>query len=169
VGARAEKNSRSRAFDNLSPELCQMLVSMPHNSQYIFSCSKIPLTKEDRKEHTRHLKRQKGLLGKQRNRIAAKLKNPRISEISYCSLRHYKATQLYHQTKDVLYVMKYLGHRNIKNTLVYIDLEKLSYPHGGEDYHAKIAKTEAEALQLVEAGFDFVCSMGDAKLFRKRK
>jgi integrase len=164
-----EKNSRSRAFDNISPELCQMLLSLPHNSQYIFSCSKTPLSKEDWKEHVRHLQRQKGLLGKQRSRIALKLKNPRIAEISYCSCRHYKATQLYHQTKDILYVMKFLGHRNIKNTLIYIDLDKLSYPHGGENYHAKTAKTETEALQLVEAGFDYVCSMGEVKLFRKRK
>jgi integrase len=164
-----EKNSRSRAFDDLSPELCQMLISLPHNSQYIFSCNKIQLTKEDRKMHMQHLKRQKGLLGKQRHRIALKLKNPRINKISYCSCRHYKATQLYHQTKDILYVMKFLGHRSIKNTLVYIDLEKISYPHGGDDYTAKLAKTEVEALQLVEAGFEYVCSMGESKIFRKRK
>jgi len=65
--------------------------------------------------------------------------------------------------------MKFLGHRDIRNTLIYIDIEKLCYPHGGEDYHAKTARNEAEALQLIEAGFDFVCSMGEVKLFRKRK
>jgi hypothetical protein len=26
-----------------------------------------------------------------------------------------------------------------------------------------------EALQLIKAGFDFVCDMGEVKLFRKRK
>ena len=31
------------------------------------------------------------------------------------------------------------------------------------------AKTEAEALQLIEAGFEYVCDIGDAKIFRKRK
>jgi len=165
-----EKNSRPRAFDNLSPELCQMLLALPHNSNYIFTCSREPLTvKEDRKTHMRLFKRQKGILTKQRQRIAIKLKNPRITEISYCSCRHWKATQLYHQTKDILYVMKFLGHRNIKNTLVYIDLERLAYPNGGDDYTSKAARTEPEALSLIEAGFEYVCDFQNAKLFRKRK
>jgi integrase len=163
-----EKNSRARIFE-ISPELTQMLLSLPKNSQYIFSCCKEPIGKEDRKTHMRHLRRQKGLLGHQRKRIAEKLKNPRILEIHYHSFRHWKATQLYHQTKDILYVMKFLGHRSIKNTLVYIDLESVCFPHGGDDYHAKTARTEAEALKLIEAGFDYVCSIGEAKLFRKRK
>jgi integrase len=163
-----EKNSRSRAFE-VSAELCQMLLSLPHNSQYIFSCSREPLTKEDRRSHLNHLTRQKGLLSHQRRRTAEKLKNPRIAEINYHSLRHWKATQLYHQTKDVLYVMKFLGHRDVKNTLIYIDLESVCYSKGGEDYHAKTARTETEAIQLVEAGFEYVCDIGEVKLFRKRK
>ena len=65
--------------------------------------------------------------------------------------------------------MKYLGHRSIKNTLLYIDLESIAYPHDGDDYHAKTARTETEALKLVEAGFEYVCSMREVKLFRKRK
>lgn len=84
-------------------------------------------------------------------------------------MRHWKATQLYHQTKDVLYVMKFLGHRDVKNTLIYIDLESVGYSKGGENYHAKTAKTETEAIQLVEAGFEYVCDIGEVKLFRKRK
>ena len=55
------------------------------------------------------------------------------------------------------------------NTLVYIDLETVCFPHGGDDYHARTARTEAEALKLIEAGFEYVCDIGDAKLFRKRK
>jgi hypothetical protein len=147
-----------------------MLVSLPRNSQYIFTTRKQPGdAKEDRKTHMRLLMRQKGILGKQRLRVANKLKNPRIAEISYRTCRHWKATELYHKTKDILYVMKFLGHRNIKNTLIYIDLERISYPNGGEDFTAKVAKSETEALQLIEAGFDFVCTMGESKLFRKRK
>jgi integrase len=163
-----EKNSRPRAF-NIPSELTMMLQAMPRNSQYLFSCSRQPLAKEERKVHMYNLKRQKGLLGHQRIRTAVKLKNPRIAEINYHSFRHWKATQLYHQTKDILYVMKYLGHRSIKNTLIYIDLETVCFPHGGDDYHAKTARNEAEALKLIEAGFDYVCDIGDAKLFRKRK
>jgi hypothetical protein len=65
--------------------------------------------------------------------------------------------------------MKYLGHRDVKNTIIYIDLESISFPHDGDDFHAKIARTEKEAIELIEAGFDFVCDMDGAKLFRKRK
>ena len=73
------------------------------------------------------------------------------------------------QTKDILYVMKYLGHRDVKNTLIYIDLESVCFAKGGEDYHAKTAKLETEAIQLVEAGFEYVCDIGEVRLFRKRK
>lgn len=163
-----EKHSRARAFE-ISAELTQMLLALPRHSQFIFSCLKQPQAKEDRKSHLLRLKRQKGILGHQRLRVAQKLKNPRIAEISYHSLRHWKATQLYHQTKDILYVMKFLGHRSIKNTLIYIDLESISYTHGGDDYHAKTARTETEALKLIEAGFEYVCTIEEAKLFRKRK
>jgi len=45
----------------------------------------------------------------------------------------------------------------------------ISFPHGGDDFHAKIARTEQEVITLVEAGFEFVCDMNGAKLFKKRK
>ena len=54
---------------------------------------------------------------------------------------------LYHQTKDVLYVMRFLRHRSIKNTLVYIQLEEALFQHEAEDYICKIADTVDEAKQ----------------------
>ena len=168
ISQNPEKHSRPRAFE-ISAELTQMLLALPRKSQFIFTCLKLPVAKEDRKSHLQKLRRQKSILWKQRHRVAQKLKNPRISQITYHSLRHWKATHLYHQTKDILYVMKFLGHRNIKNTLIYIDLESIAYPHGGDDYHAKTARTENEALKLIEAGFEYVCTIGETRLFRKRK
>ena len=95
-----EKNSRSRAF-NISSDLTLMLQAMPQRSQFIFSCCRQPVNREEHKTHMNNLKKQKGLLGHQRRRIAIKLKNPRIGEINYHSFRHWKATQLYRQTKDI--------------------------------------------------------------------
>ena len=165
-----EKHSRPRIFDNLSPELCQMLQSLPKNSQFVFTCSRTPLEHENPKSHLAYLKRQKCLLQHPRSRQANKLKNPRIAQISYHSFRHWKATQLYHQTKDILFVMKFLGHRNVKNTLVYIDLEKLAFPNGGDDYTGKATKDQTEALQLIEAGFEMLQVAPDGTIyFRKRK
>lgn len=66
--------------------------------------------------------------------------------------------------------MKFLGHRSIKNTLVYIDLEKLCHPNGGDNYTGKVAKTQTEKVQLIEAGFEHVSSDPDGtQYFRRRK
>jgi integrase len=164
-----EKHSKARSFQ-LTPQLVQMLQGLPKINQYIFNCGiKTRFGHEEAKTHQAHLERQKALLTHARKKIAEKLKNPRLLKIHYHTFRHYKATQLYHQTRDILYVMKFLGHREVKNTLIYIDLEIACYSKGGDDYHAKTARTETEALQLIEAGFEYVCDIGEAKIFRKRR
>jgi hypothetical protein len=38
-----------------------------------------------------------------------------------------------------------------------------------DDFHSATAKTIEEAAKLVEAGFEYVCTYEDIKLFRKRK
>ncbi len=40
---------------------------------------------------------------------------------------------------------------------------------GEIDYISKVAKTEKDAMELIKAGFDFVCDFEGHKLFRKRK
>jgi integrase len=106
---------------------------------------------------------------KQRNNIARKLGNLRIQKITLHTFRHFKAIWLYHETKDILYVMKFLGHRSIKNTLIYIDLEIACYPNSNGNYVSKAAKTEQEICSCIESGFEYVCDFQDAKIFRKRK
>lgn len=71
----------------------------------------------------------------------------------------------YAKTKDILHVMKLLGHKNVKNTLVYTQL--ISFE--ADQYISKVAKTVEEASALIEAGFDYVCEIEGIKLFRKRK
>jgi integrase len=165
-----EKNSRPRIF-NISPDLTLMLDKLPKVNQYIFGCGKgIQQGRADPKVHMKLLRRQKGRITRQRERVAAKLQNPRILKISYHTLRHWKATMLYHQTKDILYVMKFLGHKGLKNTLIYIDLEIACFPNGGDDYVGKVATTHIEALNLIEAGFEHVCVTPDGTMyFRKRR
>jgi len=101
----------------------------------------------------------------QRRTIASKLKNPRILRISFHTFRHWKATMEYHRTKDILHVMRVLGHKRIQNTLVYTQLVDLS----NDEYVSKVAKTVQEACQLVESGFEYVTEMDDLKIFRKPK
>jgi hypothetical protein len=38
-----------------------------------------------------------------------------------------------------------------------------------DEYIAKVAHTEEEICQLVEAGFEYVCDYNGNKIFRKRK
>jgi len=71
----------------------------------------------------------------------------------------------YHRTKDLLYVMKILGHRNIQSTLRYTRYVNFE----NDEYHSATAKTVEKAKQLIEGGFEYVCDMEDIKLFRKRK
>jgi hypothetical protein len=71
----------------------------------------------------------------------------------------------YHKTKDILYVMRLLGHKNIKNTVVYTQLLEFKE----DEFVCKVAKTIQEASQLIEDGFEYICDFEDTKLFRKRK
>ncbi|MDH7478357.1 MAG: tyrosine-type recombinase/integrase [Candidatus Bathyarchaeota archaeon] len=102
---------------------------------------------------------------RQRKQLAYKLQNPRLMQISFHTLRHYKATMEYRKTKDILHVMQVLGHKNINNTLIYTQLVNFK----DDDYTAKVAHSEQEVCQLIEAGFEYVCAYNGNKIFRKRK
>jgi integrase len=100
-----------------------------------------------------------------RNRIADKLGNPNLRKITLKTFRHFKGTMTYYKTKDIVYTQRVLGHKNIKNTLVYIHLVNFE----SDEYIAKVATNLEEACQLIEAGFEYVTEMEEAKIFRKRK
>jgi integrase/DNA-directed RNA polymerase subunit RPC12/RpoP len=146
-----EKGSEPRIF-KISNKLAAMLNNLPKNSERIFGSSSL-----------RTIRR---LFQRQRQRLAQKLGNPRLLNITFHTLRHWKATMEYHRTKDILYVMKVLGHKNIKNTLIYTQL--VNFP-GEDEFICKAARTVEEAKQLIEAGFEYVCEIENVKLFRKRK
>jgi integrase len=91
--------------------------------------------------------------------------NPRINRTSFKTLRHWKATMEYHRTRDILHVMNILGHKNIKNTLIYTHLVNVH----DDEYVSKVAWNLEEACKLVEAGFEYVTEFEGAKVFKKRK
>ncbi len=101
----------------------------------------------------------------QRRRAAKKIGNPRINRISFKTLRHWKATMEYNRTRDILHVMNILGHKNIKNTLIYAHLVNVH----DDEYVSKVAWNLEEACKLVEAGFGYVTEFEGSKIFRKRK
>ena len=75
-------------------------------------------------------------------------------------------TREYHKTKDVVPVKQVLGHKNIKNTLVYTHLIDFRE----EEYVSKVAKDSEEAQVLIESGFEYVVTAPDGlMIFKKRK
>ncbi len=145
-----EKGSEPRIF-KISPKLLSMLLSMPKNKVCIFG--------------TYPLQGYRTCFTRQRKKAASKLANPRLLQITFHTFRHWKATMEYHRTKDILHVMRLLGHKNIKNTLIYTQLIEFKE----DEFTCKVAKTVQEASDLIENGFEFVCAFDDAKLFKKRK
>jgi integrase len=96
---------------------------------------------------------------------ATKLQRPELLRINLYSFRHFFGTMTYHKTKDILYTQRQMGHRNIKNTLVYAHLIQFS----SEEFISKVADTVEEACNLIEAGFEYVTDVDSVKIFRKRK
>jgi hypothetical protein len=64
--------------------------------------------------------------------------------------------------------MQLLGHKNIKNTLLYVQLAEELFKEE-QDYISKVAKTEIEICSLIDAGFEYVCEFEGHKIFKKKK
>ena len=100
-----------------------------------------------------------------RNKASEKFGDSDITKITLKTFRHFKATLEYHRTKDILYLQKILGHKNIQSTLIYTHLVEWE----DDNWIVKVAETLEEEVQLLEAGFEYVTDYEDKKLFRKRK
>ena len=74
----------------------------------------------------------------------------------------------YHKTKDIIYVMKMLGHKNIKNALIYTQLLPFTEE---EQFICKIATNTKEVCELTEDGLIFVTGeySDGGKIFKKPK
>ena len=146
-----EKNSNPRQL-RLSPRLIEILGTLPRDSVKVW-----------RDGTLNHFGR---LFQKSRKRIATKLGNPRIQAIHFHTLRHWKGSIEYHKTKDLVYVSRLLGHKNIGNTLKYIQLQVSD----DDSFICKAGKSLTDVAGLVESGFDYVCKLEDGtQIFRKRK
>jgi integrase/recombinase XerD len=148
LSVRGYKGHASRTF-KLSQQTLGML------SQYFSKYSTFPESKWMGK-----------IWRKTRNKVAQKLQDFNIKSIRLYDLRHYYATMLYVKTRDILFVMRQLGHKRIETTLIYTQL--LSFSED-DDYTCKTARTVHEASVLVEAGFDYITEIDGVRLFRKRK
>jgi integrase len=139
----------------ISMEWISMLQRLPRSSERIFPA---------------RLDCQSNNFRQQRRRLAVKIGNPRLSRITYTTFRHWKGTTEYHRTKDILHVKRILGHKSIKSTMIYVNLEQALFQITEDKFHSRAAENAMEALSLIDTGFEYVCTTPDnLMLFRKRK
>ena len=148
-----EKNGNPRIF-NSSHKLIDMLNALPRKDIRVFGIS-----------HHWY----KSTFYKSRKRIVRKLQNPRIAKIHLHTLRHWKATMLYHQTKDIIYVKEFLGHKRIEDTMLYIQVAEVLFKETTDQFNVRVAKKPKEIQGLIEVGFEYVCEKDGLMFFRKRK
>jgi len=151
---RPEKRSEPRIF-KVSSALMDMINALPRTSERVFgkgSCAS-----------------KKSTFLKSRKNLANKLKNPRLLKITFHTLRHWKATVLYHQTKDILYVQKFLGHKRIEDTMLYIQVAETIFKEATDEFTVRVSQNPAEIKELLEVGFEYVCEKDGLVFFRKRK
>ena len=149
-----EKNSNPRMC-NISNKLIGMLNALPRKSERIF--------------HKTTPKTAQLCLSRARKKASVKLQNPRINQITHHTLRHWRATMSYHETRDILHVQQLLGHRKIENTLIYVNLESAIFQTENDNFHVKTATAPEEITQLLEVGFEYVCQKDGLVYLRKRK
>ena len=149
-----EKNSNPRIC-KVSPKLVGMLNALPRKSERIF--------------HKTNGKTAQLCLSRARRKAAMKLQNPRINHITHHTLRHWKATMSYHETKDILHVQQLLGHKKLDSTLIYVNLESAIFQTENDNFHVKTATAPEEITKLLEVGFEYVCQKDGLIFLRKRK
>jgi integrase len=146
-----EKGSNPRIIP-VTAKCVEMLSHLPRKGERIF----------------KNIKCASATLIQQRNHLAYKLGNPRLRQIHFHTLRHWKATMEYHKRPDPFYLRDFLGHKNLKNTEIYVTVERTIFQTQSSDFTVKVASTLDEFTKLLEVGFEYVCDYGDRKVLRKR-
>jgi integrase len=149
-----EKGSNPRIW-RVSTELIAMLNNLPRKSEKVFGTGS-PGT-------------MKATYISARRSLAQKLQNPRLLRITFHTFRHWKATTLYHQTKDPYYVKDFLGHKSLTSTEIYINIERTMFESQCDEFTVKVTEKQEEIKALLETGFEYVCQKDNLAFLRKRK
>jgi integrase len=139
----------------ISGKLVAMLKALPKNNEYVFGGGPVS--------------NRRMVFNASRKKASKKLQNSRLLRIHFHTLRHWKATTLHHKTKDVLYVKRFLGHRNIDSTLLYVQIADTIFKETMDEFTVKVAKTASEIKSLLEMGFEYVCEKDGLIFLGKRK
>lgn len=153
-----EKGSNSRTVQ-VTPKTLAMLNALPKRSIYVFS--------PKGSDQPPKIRSMQSIFARQRNKLAVKVQNPRLKQIHFHTLRHWKATMEYAKTRDILHVKQLLGHKRLENTEVYTHLIDFAT----DDYTVRRPKTSKEEDEFIEAGFEYVRydDKEQCPIYRKRK
>jgi len=148
---RPAKGSRSRTVKVSEKTLFMIKRLRKNHGEYIFNPSFVSARKP---------------FNMTRKRLAERTRNPRLLQIHFHTLRHWRASMEYEKTGDIYAVKDLLGHKCISNTD--------RYQHGSfsnEEYVTKRPQTSQEEDALINAGFQFVRfdSKENVPIYRKRK
>ncbi len=150
-----EKHSNARMW-KVTPQLIAQLNALPKNSTKVFGDSRMDTLKI--------------AFLRLRKKQAVKMQNPRLLSIGFHTLRHWKATTLYHRTKDPLYVRDFLGHKSMKNTERYVNIERKMFAnYEGDEFTVKVTAKQEEATIYLEQGFEWIGVKDNLIFLRKRK
>jgi integrase len=150
----AEKGSNSRILP-ISPKLINIFNTIPHDKERLF-----PATIHSLETTIYDL----------RKRTATRLSNPRLLNIHFHTFRHWKGTMEYHKTKDIVHVQAVLGHKDIKTTMIYINLENALYHTENDEWTSLVTHSITEEEKAIQVGFTLVRSINETTaLYRKRK
>ena len=154
VSITPEKGSNARIIP-ISHKLIEMLNKYPKTNETI-----LPTSRSQFRNTFDHA----------RKRTSLKLQNPRLLKISFHTLRHWKATMEYHRTKDILHVQQFLGHKDIKTNMIYINIEQALWMNNEDDWISKVSHDITEETKLINAGFELVRAVNETTtIYRKRK
>jgi integrase/recombinase XerD len=107
---------------------------------------------------------------KQRKKASAKLSNTRLLQIGFHTLRHWKGTTEYFNTKDIKHVQYILGHKHSDTTDIYINLAQAQFLTDTEQWNTKVSHNLEEETELINAGFQLVRSVNEeTAIYKKRK
>jgi len=148
-----EKGSNPRILP-ISDKLIGMINNLPKVHKTIFQPHKDTL---------------RDYLCTQRKQLAEKLNNARLQKIGFHTLRHWKGTMLYHETKDLRHVQKILGHKQITSTVIYENTACALWLQETDNFMCKVAHNEQEETELINTGFQHVNNRGELAFYKKRK
>ena len=65
------------------------------------------------------------------------------------TFRTWKATMLYHETRDPWYVMEFLGHTSLQHTKKYVQLERALFNDVSDEFVCRVVSKVEEAKELI--------------------